>query len=203
VRQVDVDELHGLTMTVGLKTLLRMDPDIIFVGEIRDVEAASIAMRAASSGKHVFSTLHTRDVAATITAVRDLQIDNRSLAANLTGIINQRLLRTLCRQCIKAVAISDEQREVFARGGVDPPGEVHLAEGCDACRGTGVHGRIGVFEAALVTDQIEDGIADGLPEDDLRDLIRSAGALSLSSDALVKVRDGLTSFEEATRMRWL
>jgi type II secretory ATPase GspE/PulE/Tfp pilus assembly ATPase PilB-like protein len=203
VRQMNVDERHGVTMTSGLRTVLRMDPDIVFVGEIRDAEAADIAMRAASSGRHVFSTLHTRDVAATVTAIRDLHIDNRSLAGNLTGIISQRLLRRVCRKCVRHAPIAEHQREIFLAHGIEAPEQVSVTHGCEACRGTGLYGRVGVFEAIQANDQVRAAIADGAPEDELRTLIRSSGTLSLTSDALSKVRDGVTSFDEAMTMRWL
>jgi len=113
-RQLAADREHGLSMNIGLRTLLRMDPDVVLVGEIRDFEAAEIAMRAASSGKFVFTTLHTRDVASTVTALRDLHIDNRSLAGNLTGIISQRLLRRLCPHCRREVQLDPAGAELFA-----------------------------------------------------------------------------------------
>ncbi len=103
VRQLNVDERHDVSMTSGLRTILRMDPDIIFVGEIRDPENAAIALRAASSGRFVFSSMHTRDVAATFTAFRELGVKDRSVAENLIGVVNQRLVRKLCEKCRKAV----------------------------------------------------------------------------------------------------
>ena len=106
-------------MTSGLKTLLRLDPDVVFVSEIRDVEAADTAMRAASSGKYVFTSLHTRDVASTITALRDLHIDNRSLGGNLTGIISQRLIRRLCRECCRTENPTAAEADSFSRHGIE------------------------------------------------------------------------------------
>lgn len=203
VRQMNVDERHGITMTSGLRTLLRMDPDVVFVGEIRDAEAASIAMRAASSGRYVFATMHTRDVAGTITTLRDLGIDNRSLSGNLAGIINQRLIRRLCHACARSVPIESDQRDLFQSHGIDAPLELWTAAGCDTCRGTGHRGRIGVFEAALATPQLAAAIARGAPEDELRELIRRTGSPSLTAAAFENVRDRNTSFSEARAMRWL
>jgi len=203
VRQMSVDERHGVTMTSGLRTLLRMDPDIIFVGEIRDPEAADIAMRAAASGRHVFSTLHTRDVAATATALRDLNVNNQSLAANLTGIINQRLVRRLCANCCQRRPITVEERQAFLDHEVEPPDGVCHPVGCDICRGTGYLGRIGVFEVALSSEMVCKSVATGVPEDELRQVLRSAGTPSLTADALTKVRDEATSLSEALEMHWL
>lgn len=202
-RQLSVDSRHGVTITSGLRTLLRMDPDIVLVGEIRDAEAAQIAMRAASSGKYVFTTLHTRDVASTITALRDLHIDNRSLAGNLTGIISQRLVRRLCPHCRRQVPIDARHRQVFLDQGVEPGPFIFQSVGCDQCRNLGYHERIGVFEVALADRAIREAIEQGAPEDELRDLLRSNGTRSLLSDALLKVRDGDTTLEEVLSMTWV
>jgi type II secretory ATPase GspE/PulE/Tfp pilus assembly ATPase PilB-like protein len=188
-------------MTSGLRTLLRMDPDIVFIGEIRDAEAGDIGMRAASSGKYVFSTLHTRDVAGTVTALRDLNIDNRSLAANVTGIVNQRLVRRLC-QCRERVDLTDEHRQLFEANDLPPPQELFGPKGCEQCRGTGYRNRTGVFEAVMVGEEAQDAIARGLPESELRQIIRSSGTFGLTWDALRKVSDGITSIAEANELRW-
>lgn len=195
-RQVAVDPKHNVTMTSGLKTILRVDPDVVLVGEIRDREAAETAMRAASSGKYVFASLHTRDVAATVTALRDLNIDNRSLAGNLTGIISQRLIRRLCEECCQEVDATSSIADVFVRDGLEPPDKVREAVGCARCQGTGYYERIGIYEVALPNALIVDAIAAGAAEDDLRRMIRSQGTMSLQGDALDKVRSGITSFDE-------
>ena len=202
IRQVSVDLKHGLTMTRGLMTVLRMDPDVVFIGEIRDVEALEIAMRAASSGRYVFSTLHTRDVASTATALRDLHADNLSLAGNLKGIVCQRLIRKLCRQCCSHSLVTDEEREVFAAEGIEPPEELCRPEGCEECRNTGYRGRIGVFETVLTSGKIAEAIQNGNSEDELRRMIRAKGAISLTADALGRARDGITSIAEAHAIKW-
>ena len=203
VRQMEVDERHGVTMTSGLRTLLRMDPDVLFLGEIRDAQAAEIAMRAASSGKYVFSTLHTRDVASTITALRDLRIDARSLAGNFTGIVSQRLVRRLCVECRSAGPVTDSERELLRTNGIEPPGELFRAVGCAACRGTGYRGRIGVFEVVRADEELLRDISRGEPEHELREALRRLGTENLTGDALSKVCEGITSFEEATKMCWV
>lgn len=200
VRQMSVDERHAVTMTSGLKTLLRMDPDVVFVGEIRDLEAADIAMRAASSGRYVFSTLHTRDVAATVTACRDLHIDNRSLAGNLTGIINQRLVRRLCEACREVYQPDERELQLFATHALTPPKELFRSAGCERCQGRGYLGRVGVFEVALISDAAREAIARGVAEAELRTLIRSGGTPSLTADALAKAALGITSVSEALEM---
>lgn len=201
-RQISVDPRHGLTLGSGLRTLLRMDPDVIMVGEIRDAEAADMAMRAASSGKYVFSTLHTRDVASTITAVRDLHIDNRSLAANLTGIISQRLVRRLCQECCRTYPPTEEETGYFVAHGLAPPELLAAPVGCLHCRGRGYRERVGVFEVAINTPDIAHAIEEGMPEEFLRKKICDSDTATLAVDALQKVGQRLTSLEEVQRMRW-
>jgi type II secretory ATPase GspE/PulE/Tfp pilus assembly ATPase PilB-like protein len=203
IRQMEVDQRHGVTMTTGLRTLLRMDPDIVFLGEIRDAEAAEIAMRGASSGKYVFTTLHTRDVASTVTAILDLGIDRRSLAGNLTGIVSQRLVRRLCPQCRRTADLRDKDRAWFGQYGVEPPAQLFEPVGCPACRGKGFRGRVGVFEVALADAELAQLIARGATERDVREQIRQSGTPDLSTDALAKVALGLTSLDETRKMTWV
>lgn len=202
-RQINVDQRHGVTMTSGLRSLLRLDPDVVLLGEVRDPEAAEIAMRAASSGKYVFTTFHTRDVASMVTAFRDLGIDNRSLAGNLTGILSQRLVRRVCPECCRHEEPTEAERALFAANGVTPPASISRAVGCNHCRGAGYLDRIGVFEVVLPSPALVDKIVAGLPENELRSAIRAAGTPSLLTDVLTKVRDGITTLDELGRMTWL
>ncbi|NQV22723.1 MAG: Flp pilus assembly complex ATPase component TadA, partial [Rhodopirellula sp.] len=200
LRQMNVDEAHGLTLARGLRTMLRMDPDVVFVGEIRDAETALTAMRAASSGKYVFSTLHTRDVASTVTALYDLGVDPRSMAGNLAGIISQRLVRRLCTECRERVALNDTDRRYLIEHEIEPVDEVFAARGCDRCRSTGYFGRIGVFETVSSNSAIVDAINQKLTEDKVRQAIRSSGTASLIANALRFVIDGTTSISEVRSM---
>jgi type II secretory ATPase GspE/PulE/Tfp pilus assembly ATPase PilB-like protein len=179
-----------------------MDPDIVLVGEVRDAETAEIGMRAASSGKYVFTTLHTRDVASTITALRDLHIDNRSLGGNLTGIISQRLVRTLCRDCRRETAIGSDDALLFETAGIERPERLFVPEGCSNCGGRGYLGRTGIFEVVVSDRAICNCIEQGEAEDVLRDLIRAQGTRGLLADGLAKVRDGSTSLAEVRSIAW-
>ena len=199
-RQISVDTKHGISMTSGLRTLLRLDPDVVLVGEIRDAEAAETAMRAASSGKYVFSSLHTRDVASTVTAIRDLHIDNRSLAGNLAGIISQRLLRRLCPECSIATSPTESEAAVFRANDLEPPKEIRHPVGCPRCRGTGYYDRIGLFEGVTSEDDIIHAINDGKPENELRRLIHERGIHTLQTDALQKAAEGVVSLEDCSAM---
>jgi type II secretory ATPase GspE/PulE/Tfp pilus assembly ATPase PilB-like protein len=201
-RQLTTNPRHQITMTSGLRTLLRMDPDVVLVGEIRDAETAEIAMRAASSGKFVITTLHTRDVASTITALRDLHIDNRSLGGNLTGIVSQRLVRRLCTACRQEVPLDAATAQAFTDEELEPPANVFKAVGCPQCRQSGYYERIGVFEVALPSREVREAIERGTAEEELRDLLRSCGTSSLRADALAKVYDGITTLDEVNSMIW-
>jgi type II secretory ATPase GspE/PulE/Tfp pilus assembly ATPase PilB-like protein/nucleotide-binding universal stress UspA family protein len=201
LRQMSVNEARGMTLSRGLRTILRLDPDVLFVGEIRDGETTETTMRAASSGRYVFTTLHTREVAATITAFDDLNAHRRSLSANLKGIISQRLIRRLCTRCRRRRPIRDEERRIFERHEREAPEQLWEPQGCDDCRSTGYRGRAGVFEAVIVEDTIRDAIERGASESELRETIRTAGAPSLTSDALDKVDNGISSLDEVFQMR--
>ena len=200
-RQVNVDLRHGLTMAAGLRTLLRMDPDVIMVGEIRDVETAEMTMRAASAGKMVFSTIHTRDAASTITAMHDLRTDIRSLGSNLVGIVSQRLVRRLCAKCRRRRPASPAAREFFGNHDVEPPEFLHEATGCEECR-DGYFDRVGVFEVAPTSPALVGELQSGAPEERIRDELRSAGVRSLLQDGLKKVAEGLTTLHEIEHMHW-
>lgn len=202
-RQMNVDARHGITMTEGLKAILRMDPDIVFIGEIRDHETGAIGIHAATSGKLVFSTLHTRNIASTITNLRSRNLDDRSLAANLTGIINQRLVRRLCEDCKESRPIAEHQRALFQQANIPVPENIFAPAGCPVCRNTGYHGRTGVFEVAQVTENLQDAIFNGASQNVLEQVLRTNGVASLATDVLAKSAAGITSFEEAVSVRWL
>lgn len=203
IQQMSVDLRHDVTFASGLKTLLRMDPDVVMIGEIRDPETAAVAMRAASSGKYVLTTFHTRDIASTVTGLRDLQVDSRSLAGNLRGIVAQRLVRRLCTACKQECEISEEQRAVFAKHAVPAPTHLFVPVGCDQCRKTGYFGRIGVFEVEVNNRQLAEAIEGNQPEDAIRDLLSSQGSPTLAQDGLCKVAEGITSLSEAMHMSWV
>jgi type II secretory ATPase GspE/PulE/Tfp pilus assembly ATPase PilB-like protein len=203
MRQLNVDTLHGFTMRNGLSTILRMDPDVVFIGEIRDADAASIAMQAAACGKRAFSTMHMRDVTAAITAMRELRVDSKSLADNLTGIVSQRLIRRLCAACQVTSEPTKHERAFFERLGMDAPDEVARARGCAACSQTGYRGRIGVFEAIVVEGALAEAIKQEKDEAELRRMLQHSGWPTLLDDGLRRVAEGVTTLEEVQEMSWL
>lgn len=201
--QLPVDPKHDILSSDRLKTVLRMDPDVILIGEIRDAETAAAAMRAASCGKYVFSTFHSRDAASVVTGLRDLDVDDRSLANNLRAVISQRLVRRLCPHCCGTKPVDSADRGFFESEGITAPQDIPLAVGCDQCRHTGYQDRIGVFEFAPITPDLVAAIEAGKSERELRQLLRNNGVPSLFCDALKKVIHGVTTLEEVRQMSLL
>jgi type II secretory ATPase GspE/PulE/Tfp pilus assembly ATPase PilB-like protein len=201
--QLQVDPKHDRTLESEVKTVLRMDPDIILVGEIRDGETARAAMQAASCGKYIFCSFHTRDSASVVTRLRDLKVDDRSLASNLRAVISQRLIRRPCEQCRDTRPITDDEVALFDAEGITLPESLPLCVGCEACHQRGYHERIGVFEIGIITPDLAEAIENGQTERQLRHLLRSDGVKSLMADGLQKVRNGITTLQEVRSMSCL
>jgi type IV pilus assembly protein PilB len=200
INQVNVHAEVGMTFAAALKAFLRQDPDIIMVGEIRDIETAEIAIKAAMTGHLVFSTLHTNDSAATIGRLIDIGIPSFMLASSVTMVLSQRLGRRLCQKCKKP-----EQRDPqellgmgFDKDEVDYV-VTYGPVGCPECNGLGYKGRVGFFELMEVTDEVSKVISAEVPEDQLRKVAVQEGMVPLREAALEKVRQGITSVEEAMR----
>ena len=198
--QMEVDHRHCIEMSHGLRTILRMDPDIVLLGEIRDRETAEAAMRAASTGKYVFSSFHTRDVASVVTGLRDLQVDSRSLAGSLRSIVSQRLVRQLCQSCRTPRELSHDEQHLFERHGLDAPDQLFESRGCQACHSTGFLGRTAVFEVAVFDEGLAEAIEDEVSELELRKLLRQQDVRSLAQDALDKVSNGIIDVHEVQRI---
>ena len=199
-RQMAVDEEKGVTMTSGLATLLRMDPDVILVGELRDAEGAELAVRAAASGKMVLTTLASRDVASALSTLAELHQDKHALATNLAGVIAQRLLRRLCQQCCERLRADVAVREAFVAQGLGPPFEVCHPIGCARCRGTGYRDRLGVCEVAGPEHPVLEAYGNGAPEAELRTIVQLSETGSLAAGALKKVEEGVASLREAKEL---
>ncbi|MBX9880870.1 MAG: Flp pilus assembly complex ATPase component TadA [Sphingomonas sp.] len=196
VGQTQVNPKVGLTFAAGLRAILRQDPDVVMVGEIRDRETAEIAVQASLTGHLVLSTVHTNDAVGAITRMRDMKIEPFLLASTLRGVIAQRLVRRLCPECRRPVQASGS---VSALLGFDPGTIVYEPVGCEACGHSGYKGRIGVFEAIRVDDTIRRLINDGGDE---AIIARHAfvNAPNLGSAARAMVREGVTTPEEAVRV---
>ncbi len=198
INQVPVKEAIGMSYAAALKAFLRQDPDIIMVGEIRDMATAEIAIKAAMTGHLVFATLHTNDCPATIGRLMDIGIPAYMLASSITMILSQRLARRLCPQC-KQVVTGHNPQELelhgFSRDEI-PDLKLYGPNGCNHCNGTGYKGRVGLYELMEVTDEVGKAISAQVPEDQLRKVAVQEGMLTLRDAGLVKLRAGETSLEE-------
>jgi len=200
INQVNVNVEVGMTFPAALKAFLRQDPDIIMVGEIRDIDTAEIAMKAAMTGHLVFSTLHTNDAPSSISRMVDIGIPPYLLAGSLTMVLAQRLGRRLCKKC--KTVIQHEPEELLAAGFKEEELEdlvTYGAVGCGECNGLGYKGRVGFFELLECTDEVAKAIAAEVPEDQLYKVAVKEGMVPLRRAALKKVAQGVTSLEEALR----
>lgn len=200
----------GLSFASGLRSIMRQDPDVILVGEIRDSETASIAIQAALTGHLVFSTLHTNTAAGTFPRLIDLEADPKTLGAALNVAMAQRLVRVLCKNCSKQINLNEEQKVIVESILSDLPSNIerpqtdfhYEAVGCDECNGKGYRGRVGVFDVVLVNDKIIDLLhREGSPsERDILEVSREQGLISIKQDAILKILTGRTSFAEVRRV---
>jgi len=198
INQIQVNTRAGVTFATGLRTILRQDPDIVMVGEIRDEETAEIAVHAALTGHLVLSTLHTNDAAGAVTRLNDMGIEPFLIASCLRGVIAMRLLRTICHSCKRPR--EDAQDIVRTALGLSPDEEVpttYIGDGCAECDYTGYRGRMGIFEVLRVTEAIRAGILRGASSDELAAIARSAGMRTLWESALERVKSGDTTIEQA------
>jgi len=202
VNQVQVHPKAGLTFATCLPSILRQDPDIIMVGEIRNGETAEIAMNASQTGHLVLSTLHTNDSIGAVTRLLDLGVPSYLIAASVTGVLAQRLVRRLC-VCRKEKRASAEYTRKLENIGVPDAGSYEFeyeAAGCAVCDNTGFKGRVGIYEMLPIEGSVRDAVHTGQRSDVILSLARAVGFRSLQEDALEKVKCGLTSLEEVQRV---
>ncbi|MET0239407.1 MAG: type II secretion system ATPase GspE [Sphingobium sp.] len=196
VGQTQVNSKVGLTFAAGLRAILRQDPDVVMIGEIRDRETAEIAVQASLTGHLVLSTVHTNDAVGAVTRMRDMKVEPFLLASTLRAVIAQRLVRRLCHTCREPV---EADKSACALLGFDPGTTIWRAVGCEACKHSGYKGRIGVFEAIRIDDTLRRMINEG-GDESLIARHAFLNAPNLSSAARALVRDGETSAEEAIRI---
>ncbi len=200
INQVQINTKAGLTFANTLRSMLRQDPNVIMVGEIRDQETAEIALQAAQTGHLVLSTLHTNDSIAAITRLLDLNIQGFLISASVSAVVAQRLVRKLC-ECAEKVPMTDEHAARLLAGGiVDFDSHVHIPAGCSKCDGSGYKGRVGIYELLLLDEQIRSAIRSGARDEEIRNLARSGGMRLMQEDALEKVKVGVTTMEEVLRV---
>jgi len=201
VNQIEVKPKIGLTFASGLRSIVRQDPDIILIGEIRDLETAEIAIQSSLTGHLVFSTVHTNDAPTTITRLLDMGVENYLLASTVEGILAQRLVRRLCPQCKEGYKPSKlELSQIGVEQSTELPKKVFKAVGCDDCNQTGYRGRIGIYELLVMTDKMTSLILERAAAHKLRQEAFRQGSRTLREDGWLKVADGTTSISEVLRV---
>ncbi len=199
INQIQVSEKAGLTFARGLRSILRHDPDVILIGEIRDHETAQIAVQASLTGHLVFSTLHTNDAPGALTRLVDMNVEPYLVASSLEAVLAQRLVRVLCPEC-KTPDVSTKVTAFKAQNSIPVDVPVYKAVGCEACRETGYHGRHGIFEMMDMSNEIRQMILTNCSSGQIREVAIRAGMRSLSEDGWRLVRKGITTPEEVMRV---
>jgi type IV pilus assembly protein PilB len=202
VNQVQVNPKAGLTFASALRSILRADPDIVLIGEIRDKETATIAIEAALTGHLVLSSLHTNDASSAITRLVEMDVETFLVASAIDSIVAQRLARKLCERC--KVAYRPEEAELHAAGFPEwlwpEITELHRHQGCPACSNTGFRGRIGLYEVMQMSEEIERLTVERASADAIKAVAVQQGMLTLREDGLEKARMGITSLDEVARV---
>lgn len=197
VGQIQVNSRIGLTFASGLRSILRQDPDIVLVGEIRDLETAEIAVQASLTGHLVMSTLHTNTAIGAVTRLVDMGVEDFLIASSLVGIVSQRLVRLLCTRC-RQEALPDDG-EIERMRGLYREGPIHRAVGCEHCDYTGYRGRVGIYELIVVDDELRTLIHDRSSEEQMLVHVRKTTP-SLMTNGIERVLDGSTSLDEVVRV---
>ena len=199
VNQVQTNSEIGLTFASALRSILRQDPNIIMIGEIRDSETAKIAVRASITGHLVLSTVHTNNSLNTIERLIDMGVERYLLASSLTGIISQKLARRLCPHCKTKRPTNQYEKDLFKDVLGKNVDEIYTAEGCENCN-NGYEGRIPIHEVLIMTQDVNDAISEELPKDKMRELVYKSGVTTMLQDGLQKVENGETSVEEILKI---
>jgi len=202
VSHIQVNPRAGLTFAAGLRSIVRHDPDVIMIGEIRDVETADIAIHASLTGHLVLTTIHTNDAASALARLVDMGIETFLIASAVNGVASQRLVRTLCAHCRRPI---DPPPEILlwlrsAVGAELPAPQFHQAAGCGQCRQTGYRGRTGIFEVLVMTDAVRNLVLARASAADIAEAARAEGMRSMRADGLLKALRGLTTVEEVLRV---
>ncbi len=199
VNQIQVKPQIGLNFANTLRHIVRQDPDIIMIGEIRDLETAEIAIQSALTGHLVFSTLHTNDAPSAITRLLDMGVESFLLSSTIRGILAQRLVRVICPSCkeIDSSSADKEELEIF---GIDKDVLLYRGRGCERCANTGYYGRTGIFELLVVDDNIRKLILKSADSNQIREVARKNGMKTLLEDGAEKIRGGITTLSEVLRV---
>jgi len=199
INQMQVNPTAGVTFATGLRATMRLDPDVILVGEIRDAETAQISTQAALTGHLVLSSVHANDTVSTIIRMIDLGIEPFLITSALIGVIAQRMVRRVCPYCSRPAEVATEEREAYEQEIKEKRSEFVVGAGCNFCAGTGYLGRTGIFEVLVVNEAIRRMIIKGADSDEIRNQAREEGMGSLWHDGMVKVKEGITTPFEVLR----
>jgi general secretion pathway protein E len=201
VNQIQVNPKIGLSFANGLRSIVRQDPDIILVGEIRDAETAEIAVQSALTGHLLFSTIHTNDACGAITRLLEMKVENFLVNSTLLGVLSQRLVRVICPNCRERFTPEDKLLRSLTGDGIAVEGmEFYAGRGCEVCRFTGFKGRTGIFEYLRIDDLIREEIARDASTERLMEVARGNGMRTLREDGWEKVASGITTIAEVLRV---
>lgn len=199
VNQVQVNIKAGLTFASGLRSILRQDPDIVMVGEIRDAETAQIATRAAITGHLVLSTLHTNDTSSTISRLVDMGIETYMVSSAVVGVIAQRLVKKICPRCKEEHILSPEERKILK---IEDENIIYKGKGCNFCSGTGYSGRTAIHEILILDREIRDLVNKEADSDTIKELARKKGMKTLNESCMELVLSGITTVEEMIKITY-
>ncbi|RPF50563.1 GspE/PulE family protein [Aquisalibacillus elongatus] len=199
INQIQVNPKVDLTFATGLRSMLRQDPDIIMVGEIRDEDTANMAVRASITGHLVLSTLHTNDSVGSIDRLINIGVERFLVGTSLNGVVAQRLVRTICRDCVTEDSLTEREKEIFNKYSISIE-RIKRGKGCPTCNGTGYKGRTAIHEVLAIDDDIRSAILNNQTSVDIEKIARAKGFTYLFEDGLRKVEKGLTTTEEVLRV---
>ena len=206
INQIQINPRTGLTFANGLRSILRQDPNIIMVGEIRDTETAGLAVNTALTGHLVLSTLHTNDAPTTLPRLLDMKIEPYLIASTVNIAIGQRLVRRICKQCKEERPMTSAEAgslsEIMSAELIELPGVFYAGSGCEACAGTGYRGRAGIHEVMEIDNDIREAILHKTSAREIRDVAIRQGMTPLVVDGFHKAAQGLTTIEEVLRTRY-
>jgi type IV pilus assembly protein PilB len=204
IEQIQVNPRSGLTFANGLRSILRQDPDIIMVGEIRDMETASISVNTALTGHLLLSTIHTNDSATALPRLLDMKVEPFLVASTANVSIGQRLVRKICEKCKtrKKLSPTEEEsiRNLLPRGVLEGKENFHYGKGCNACGGSGYRGRVGINEVLLIDDDVREAILRKASSSEIKSIAVKNGMTTMLEDGLSKARGGITTIEEVLRV---
>jgi type IV pilus assembly protein PilB len=202
VNQIQVNAKTGLTFAKGLRSIVRQDPDVVLVGEIRDEETADIAVNAAMTGHLVLSTLHTNDAATTMPRLLDMNVEPYLAASTINVVVAQRLVRKICLKCrmSEEKSVSELDKAISSYFPKDKKIRMYRGKGCQVCHQTGYIGRVGIYEVLLVDEAIRDAIMQKKNADEIHNLAVKNGMTTMVDDGMAKVKQGITTIEEVLRV---